>query len=164
MNDAKNVCNRLPADPRLNAEPAARDDRTHQRRQIRAERAVRRARKNRKRNAVFRSRMRIEQDRREHDRVAEQDRDQRLPPVHPGRDQARRHHIRRYAVRHRDPQRGVVVRRPVAFCDRNGREVFVIERRCFDFRKASPSVRRVRLRVGLFRYFPYFFVTQTTFR
>ena len=65
--------------------------------------------------------------RREHDGVAKQDRDQRLPPVHPRRDQPRRHHIGRNAVRHRDPKRGVVIGRPVALCDRHRREVFVVK-------------------------------------
>ena len=105
---------RLAADPRLDAEPAARDERAHQRRQVRAGGAVRRAREHRERDAVLRARVRVEQDRHEHDRVAEQDREQRLPPVHALRHQARRQHVGRDAVRHRDPQRGVVVGRPVA--------------------------------------------------
>ena len=50
----------------------------------------------------------------EHDRVAEQDREERLPPVHARGHQARREHVGRDAVRHADPEGGVVVGRPVA--------------------------------------------------
>ena len=73
---------RLAADPRVDAEPAARDERAHQRRQVRAGRAVRGAREHRERDAVLRAGVRVEQDRHEHDQVAEQDRQQRLPPRH----------------------------------------------------------------------------------
>ena len=81
---------RLPADPRVDAEPPARDERAHHRGDVRAVRAVRRAREHRKRNSVFRARVRVREDRHEHDEVADEDRDERLPPVHPERDEARR--------------------------------------------------------------------------
>ena len=64
----------------------------------------------------------------EHDRVAEEDREERLLPVHPAVHEARGQHVRRDAVRHRDPQRRVVVRRPGASGDRNRGEILVVER------------------------------------
>ena len=64
---------RLAADPRLDAEPAARDERAHQRRQVRADRAVGRAREDGERDAVLRARMRVQQDRDQDDGVAEHD-------------------------------------------------------------------------------------------
>ena len=123
---------RLAADPRLDAEPSARDQRAHQRRQVRADRSVRGTRENRERDAVLRAWMRVEQDREENDRVAEEDRDERLPPVHARGHQPRRQHVGRDAVRHGDPQRRVVVGRPVAPRDRHRREVFVVERARLD--------------------------------
>ena len=120
---------RFAADPCLDAEPAARDDRAHQRRQVRTDRSVGGAREDRERNAVPRARMRVEQDRDEHDGVAERDREERLPPAHARGHQSRRQHVGRDAVRHADPQRRVVVGRPVAPRDRDRREVFVVERR-----------------------------------
>ena len=119
-------------DPGLNAEPAARDERPHQRRDVGAERAVRGARENRKGNAVLRTGMRIEQDGREHDRVAEKDGRECLRPIHAGGHQAGSEHVGRDAVRHADPQRRVVVRRPGAPGERHGREIVVIERARLD--------------------------------
>src|ERR1051326_3203964 len=77
--------------------------------------------------------MRVEQDRDQHDGVAEEDRDQRLPPVHARADQTRRKHVRRDAVRHADPKRGVVVSGPVAPRDGNGREIAIVESAVADF-------------------------------
>ena len=77
----------------------------------------------------------------EHDRVAEHDREERLPPVHAGRDQPRRQHVGRDAVRHADPQRRVVVGRPVAPRDRHRREVVVVERARLDARGSRSSTR-----------------------
>ena len=130
----KKCLQRLSADPRLNAEPAARDDRPHQCRQIRSDRAVRSlVQKPETECRTLVPGCELSKYRSEHDRIAEQDREQRLPPVHPRRDQPRRHHIGRDAMGHRDPQCGVVVRRPVAFRDRHGCEVFVIERQILEF-------------------------------
>ena len=133
---------RLAADPGLDAEPAAGDERAHQRRQVRAERAVGGAREDRERDAVLRARVRVEQDRDEHDRVAEQDRDERLPPVHARGHEARREHVGRDAVRHADPQRRVVVGGPVAPRDRHRREVVVVERARLDRGRCSTSSTR----------------------
>ena len=88
-NGAEECVQRRATNPGLNAEPAAGDDRPHQRRKIRAERSVRRAREDREGYAVLRSRMRIEKDGREHDGVAEENGDERLPPVHAGADESR---------------------------------------------------------------------------
>ena len=125
---SKERMERFAADPGLDAEPAAGDQRAHQCGQVRADRAVRGTREDRKRNAVAGARVRVEQDRDQHDRVAEEDRDERLPPVHAGRHQPRREHVGGNAVRHADPQRGVVVGRPRAPRDRQRREVLVVER------------------------------------
>ena len=54
---------RFTADPGLDPEPAARHERAHQRREIRSDRPIRRPREDRKGDAVFRSRMRVQQDR-----------------------------------------------------------------------------------------------------
>ena len=70
----------------------------------------------------------VQHHRNQHDQVSEADREQRLPPVHPDRDEPAGHHVRRDAVRHRDPQRGVVVRRPGAARCRDRGEVGVEER------------------------------------
>ena len=123
---------RFAADPGLDAEPSAGDERAHQRRHVRAERAVGGAGEHRERNAVLRARVRVQQDRDEHDRVAEQDREQRLRPVHAGRHQPRRQHVGRDAVRHADPQRGVVVGRPGAPRQRDRRQILVVERARLD--------------------------------
>ena len=55
------------------------------------------------------------------------DGEERLPPAHARGHQACRQHVGRDAVRHADPQRGVVVGRPGAAGERNRREVVVVE-------------------------------------
>ena len=110
--DREDLVDRLAADPRLDAEPTARHQRAQQRRHVRAERAERRAAIDRKRDAVFRARVRIEHHRDEHDDVAEEDGEDGLPPVHPAADERRREHVSRDAGRHRDPQRGEVPELP----------------------------------------------------
>ena len=123
----KNV-QRLTADPRLNAEPAAGDYRAHQCRQIRPVGSVCRPGKHGEGNAVFGAGMRIEQDWHEYDSIAEQNRDQCLPPVHARGDQPRRKHIGRDAVGHPDPERRVVVGGPVSLGTGTGRQIFVVKR------------------------------------
>ena len=91
---------RLTADPGLNAEPTASHQRAQNRRHIRAAHAERRAHKNRKRNAVLRARVRVQQHRNEHDQVAQQNRADRLPPTHAAGDQTRRQHVSRNADAH----------------------------------------------------------------
>ena len=126
---------RFAADPRLDAEPAAGHERPHQRGKIRTDRAVGDAREDWKRDAVLRPWMGVEQDWNEDDGVAEEDGDERLPPVHAARHQPRREHVGRDAVRHADPQRRVVVGRPGACGERNRREVVVVERAALDARR-----------------------------
>ena len=72
--------------------------------------------------------MRVQQNWNEHDDVAEQDRQQRLPPTHAERDEPAREHVGRNAMRHRDPQRGEVVGGPCATRERRGRKIAVEER------------------------------------
>ena len=79
--------------------------------------------------------MRVQQDWNQDDRVAEQDGDQRLPPVHAGADQSRRQHVSRNAVRHADPERGIVIGRPIAVGNFDRREVAIKERTGADFLK-----------------------------
>jgi hypothetical protein len=120
---------RGPADPRIDPEPAARDERTHDRGQVRTRRAVGRAREHRERDAVLRARVRVEQDRREHDEVTDEDRGECLPPREALLDHRRREHVRRDAVSHRDPQRGVVPCRPRPLRDRDRCKVVVVQGR-----------------------------------
>ena len=119
---------RFAPDPGLDPEPPAGDERTHQRGQIRAERPVSRPGEDRERDAVLRAGMRVQEDRDQDDRISEQDGGERLLPVHPGRHETGREHVGRDAVRHADPERGVVVRRPVAPRDGHGREIVIEER------------------------------------
>ena len=126
---------RFAADPRLNAEPAAGHERPHQGGKVRTDRAVGDAREDGERDAVLRPGMGVEQDWNEDDGVAEEDGDERLPPVHAARHQPRRQHVGRDAVRHADPQRRVVVGRPRAGGERNRREVVVVERAALDARR-----------------------------
>ncbi len=72
--------------------------------------------------------MGVQQDRRQHYRVAEQNRNQGLPPVHARADQSRRQHVSRNAVRHADPKRRIVVGRPVTFRNFDRRQVAIEER------------------------------------
>jgi hypothetical protein len=135
---------RFAADPRLNAEPAARDEGAHQRRDIRAQHAVGRAREHGERDAVLRPGMRVQQDRHEDDRVAQQNRDQRLRPVHARRHQARGEHVGRNAMRHADPQRCVVVGGPVPSRDRDRREVLVVDGAGLDALRADQLHAAIR--------------------
>jgi len=124
----------LPPDPGLDAEPAAGHQRAHQGGDVRADRPVGGAGEHGEGNPVLRARMRVEQDRDEHDRVAEQDGDEGLPPVHARGHEAGREHVGGDAVRHADPERGVVVGRPVAARDRHRGQVVVVERAPLDAR------------------------------
>ena len=69
------------ADPGLDPEPAARDERPRHRRDVRAADAEARAHEHRERDAVLRARVRVEQDRDQHDQVAQRDGQQPLPPA-----------------------------------------------------------------------------------
>ena len=78
---------RLAADPRLDAEPAARDQRAQQGRHVRAARAERRAAIKPETEFRRRARVRVEDHRDEHDDVAEKNRQDGLPPIHAAADQ-----------------------------------------------------------------------------
>jgi hypothetical protein len=72
----------LAAEEGLDAEPAAGDDRAHERRDVRAKRAERRSQQHRKRNAIRGPRMGVEHHRNQHNHVAQKNRENRLLPVH----------------------------------------------------------------------------------
>jgi hypothetical protein len=76
--------------------------------------------------------MRVGEDGQEDNRVADEDREQRLPPVHARADEPGRQHVRRDAVRHGDPERRVRVRAPRTLRDLRRREVLVEERRIIE--------------------------------
>ena len=126
--DAEDFVDRVAADPRLDAEPAARDQRAQQRRNVRAERAERGAAIHRKRNAVLRAGVRVEHHRNEHDEVAEENREDGLPPIHAAADERRGEHVGRDAGRHGNPQRGETADAPFAPRGRHRREVVIVKR------------------------------------
>ena len=68
----------------------------------------------------------------EHDQVAEEDREDRLPPVHPLFDHARGQHVGRHAGRHRNPQHRHVASRPAPPRTRHRRHVVAVVRRAGD--------------------------------
>ena len=129
-----NFVNRLAADPRLDAEPAARDERAQNGRHVRALRAERRAAIDRKGNSVTRSGVRVQDHRHQHDEVAEKDREHRLPPVHAAADERRREHVSRDARGHGNPQRGETQHAPLAPRLRHRREVGVEQPALLDVR------------------------------
>ncbi len=96
--------------------------------------AVGGAREDREGDAVLRARVRVEEDGDEDDGVAQQDRDDGLPPAHPHRHEAGGQHVGGDAVGHADPERGVVVGRPVAPGDGDGGQVRVVEGALLDER------------------------------
>ena len=71
--------------------------------------------------------MRVEDHRNEHDRVAEQNRDHRLPPVHAGFDKTAGKRVSGDDDAHSDPERGDVPGGPGSFFDRCGCEIAVPE-------------------------------------
>ena len=115
--DAEQRIERRAADPCLNTEPAARDDGAQHRGNVRALRPERGATKNRKRNSILGSGMSVENHRYEHDRVAEQNGDHRLPPVHARFDETSGERVGRDHHAHPDPERGDVPGGPGAFLD-----------------------------------------------
>ncbi len=122
------ACERQRADPRLDAEPSARDDRAQDRRHVRALHAERGAAQHRERHAVLRAGVRVQDHRDQDDGVAEQDGDERLPPVHALLHQPRRERVGGDHHAHADPERGDVIRGPRAAGERRRREVGVPQR------------------------------------
>src|SRR3989442_1336349 len=125
--DSEQRIDRHPADPGLDAEPSARDHRPQERRDVRAARAECRAGEHGERNPVARPRVGADHERNEHDHVAQQDRDETLPPVHPCGDHARGEHVCWNAYTHLDPERRDVPHVPGALADPRGRQVGVDE-------------------------------------
>ena len=132
---------RGPADPGLNAEPTAGDQR-EQRRHIGAANSERRPAINGKRDSIFSARMRIEHHRHQYDHVPQKNRKNCLPPVHPLLDEARSEHVCRNARRHADPQHGDVLHPPAST-----RQAPAPYRGCNKaIQKGRPSARRYRPR------------------
>ena len=115
-----------PAHPGLDAEPAARDHRAKHRRDVRAAQAEGGAGEDRERDAVARAGMRVDDHRHEHDRVADDDRQQARPPAQAGADHRRGEHVARDAHAHPDPERRDVPEIPGAL----GRRASARGRRC----------------------------------
>ena len=79
----------------------------------------------RKGDAVFGSGMAVDDQRREHDGIAQQNRKQALPPVHAGIYHTRRQHVGGNAHTHTHPQRSDVPKSPRALAASYGRQVFI---------------------------------------
>ena len=95
---------------------------------MRAHRAERGPGKNRKGDAILRAGVAVEEHRNQHNQVAEGDRADRLPPVHPAGDQAAGEHVGGNADRHPDPEVGDVKRAPAPFMRGNRGQIAIIER------------------------------------
>ena len=120
------------ANPGLDAEPAARHDRPQHGRHVGALHAEGRAAQHRKRHAVLRAGVRVQDHRDQDDGVAEQDGDERLPPVHALLHQARGERVGGDHHAHADPERGDVIRGPRAARERRRREVVIPQRAARD--------------------------------
>nr|GEU28076.1 hypothetical protein [Tanacetum cinerariifolium] len=141
----------LAAEPGLDAVPAAGHDGAHQRGQLGAGRAERRARQHRVRDAELGARVADQQHRQQHDGVGEEDREHRLPAGHAAFDQAGRQRVRRDAHHHAHPQRGKVVPAPRALRGGGGRQVFVPQLRAggkFSTRVIHGTVSKALHRTG----------------
>ena len=114
-----------PAHPGLDAEPPARDHRAQHRRDVRAAQTEGGAGEDRERDAVARAGVRVDDHRHEHDRVADDDRQQARPPAQAGADHRRGEHVARDAHAHPDPERRDVPEVPGALGRRRGRQVGV---------------------------------------
>ncbi len=125
----EDAIDRPAADPGLNAEPAAGDQRPQQRRNVRAQQAKAGAAIDRKRDAVLRAGVRVEDHRNQHDHVSQEDGEHGLPPVHAAVDQAGGQHVGGDAGRHADPQHGDIFHAPAALGARGGGHVVVVEGR-----------------------------------
>ncbi len=101
--DDENFVNGVAADPGLDAEPTAGHESAEERRDIRADGAERGATINGKWDAVVCSCVRVEDHRNEHDEVAQENRDDCLPPIHSTANKRRGEHIGGNAGGHRNP-------------------------------------------------------------
>ena len=138
----KHGVDRLAANPRLNAEPAAGHESAQNGRHVRAQHAKRGARKNREGNPVARSSMRVQQHRNQHEHVAKKNGEERLLPAHAAGNHSAGQQIRWNVHAHGDPKRGVIVGTPGAALRRDGSQVFVIKRASANsFRGEGTGVR-----------------------
>src|SRR5688572_7711370 len=71
--------------------------------------------------------MGVQQHRDQHNEIAEQDRGDRLPPVHPARDQTAGKHVGGNAHAHADPKRQIAVDAPGTVLRTNGRKVLIVQ-------------------------------------
>ncbi len=115
-------------DPRLNSKPATGNDRAEDRGNVCALRSEGSAAKNREGHSILSAGVRVENHRYEHDRVAQQDRDHCLPPVHPRFDKTAGERVGGYDHAHANPERGDVPGRPGALFDCRRSEILVPER------------------------------------
>ena len=141
--DRHDFVNGVAADPGLNAEPAARDERAHERGNVRAARAERGAAKNREGDSVARPGVRVQDHRDDDDEVAEKNREDRLRPIHAAADERRRQHVSRDAGRHRNPKRGETADAPFAPLLRHRRKIDIVK---MALRKIDIDIRRERRR------------------
>jgi hypothetical protein len=125
------VCSASPP-IRLDAEPAAGNDRAQQRRDAGAADAEAGAAQHRERHAVLGAGMGVQHHRHQHHDVAEEDRAECLPPRHPLLHQAGGQRVGGDDHGHPDPQRGDVVGRPGSLFEPGRREIGVPERAAGD--------------------------------
>src|SRR5688572_15309254 len=114
-----------PANPCLNSKPAASDDCAQHRWNICALRSKRGAGENGEGDSVFCSSVCVENHGYEYDRVAQHDRDHRLPPVHACLNKATRESVGGNHHAHANPEGSDIPGRPGALFDCCRREVFV---------------------------------------
>ena len=115
-------------DPGLDAEPAAGHQRTQQGGNMCSHRAEGGPGVDRKRDPVLRAGMGVNHQRHQHDGIAEQDRQEALPPVHARTDHAGGEHVSGNAHAHPHPQGGDMPAVPGALPDFGGSKIFVAER------------------------------------
>src|SRR5215212_776923 len=115
------------ADPRLNTKPPTRHNRAQHRRHVGSLCSERSATEHWKRDTVLRPRMRVKNHRNEHDRVAKQDRNHRLPPVHARFDETARERIGGDHYAHADPKGSDIPGGPCSLFDCGWREIAVPE-------------------------------------
>ena len=116
------------ADPGLDAEPAAGDERAQDRRHVGADDAERGAAIDGEGNAVARPGVGVEDHRHQHDDIAEENGEDGLPPVHAAVDERRGQHVGRDAGGHGNPQGRDVPHAPPHW-DRGWCHVAVVIRR-----------------------------------
>ena len=115
--NGQNLVNRAAADPGLNSKPAAGNQRAQERRDICAGRAERGTAIDGKRDAIMRAGVGIEDHGNEHNKIAQENCEDSLPPVHAAAlriHEGRSEHVSRNTCGHRDPQRGKAAGAPLS--------------------------------------------------